>query len=1066
MKILWSVVGLSVWSVVGSIGASEAWNNLDILQENREPSRATMMVYQSPEAALAYDRNKSTWFQSLNGSWSFKWVRSPADRPVGFEAVDYDTDGWDQIDVPSNWEIKGYGLPIYTNEKYPFEKNPPHAPTDWNPVGSYKRTFELPAAWKSRVTRIVFDGVSSAFYLWVNGQKVGYSQGSRTPAEFDITSYLKKGENSLAVEVYRWSDASYLEDQDFWRLSGIFREVYLWSTPETHIRDFTVVTDLDAQYEHAKLQVDVELLKPQGEIELSLLDAAGQQVVSATYKSQADVSAVMEVKNPLKWTAEYPHLYTLLMTLRDEQGDVLELIPQRVGFREVSIEDGRYRLNGEPLLIRGVNRHEHDPDTGHVVDRAAMLRDIQLLKENNFNAVRTAHYPNMPAWYDLCDEYGILVWDEANIESHGMGYWKHCLAKQPEWIPAHVDRVERVLERDKNHPSIVAWSMGNESGDGEAFRVCMEWMKANDPTRPVHYERTEDELGWPNTDIVNNMYDSADKIAAYLDGDDPRPYIICEYMHAMGNSIGGADKYWDIFYADNRAQGGFVWDWMDQGVRLPIPDAYKQQIGVGPVKRTFFAYGGYVEEAAGVHHDGNFCMNGLLDADQQPRPTLGAMKYLQRGIHVRVKDISAGQFEIMNWYDHGYADDLVQGSWKVEQAGEVLASGTLGDLKLGPRERKLVQLDIPAALLEQGKERFILFEFKARSSYHPLVREGHLLAWDQFALNSVEPCHGRADKEIIRVTDSTDQIVLQSDKIEAVFDRALGQLITYRFDGKEMLKRGAMAQFSRPQNDNERRQKPRPYAALDQAGEVAELSSITVSKQDHAVEVLIKKTLPTLRAGWVERYTVYGTGEVVVEAAVDFQYTPDFVLPPLRVGMEWMIPAAFSNMKWYGRKGETHKGRAFEPVGVFSSSVDDTWVEYSRPQANGNKTGVRWSMFTDAKQDGLLIAGLNQPLGLLARFYDMETMRQSKYSFEMERSEAIHLYVDAVQAGVGGINSWGATPIAENQLLERYYEYGYRMVPVVNGESIPWSQHTRKPLKSWAKPDQKKLRKLKAPAKK
>ena len=1065
MRFFGSVLCLIVWSGSCHASASESWNNLEVLHENREPSRATMMVYQSPEAALAYDRNQSSWFQSLNGTWSFKWVRSPADRPVGFERVDYDTRKWDQMEVPSNWELEGYGLRIYTNEKYPFEKNAPHAPTDWNPVGSYKRTFELPSTWENRVTRIVFDGVSSAFYLWVNGQKVGYSQGSRTPAEFDITPYIKPGENSLAVEVYRWSDASYLEDQDFWRLSGIFREVYLWSTPETHVRDFTVVTDLDEQFEDAQLHVSAEIIKPQGEIEFTLWDAAGHRVASAVQKSQAETSVIIDIENPLKWTAEYPHLYTLLMTYRDETGAVLEWIPQRVGFREISIEGGRYRLNGEPLLMRGVNRHEHDPDRGHVVDRASMLRDIQLLKENNFNAVRTAHYPNMPAWYDLCDEYGILLWDEANIESHGMGYWKHCLAKQPEWIPAHLDRVERVLERDKNHPSVVAWSMGNESGDGEAFRVCMEWMKANDPTRPVHYERTEDEQGWPHTDIVNNMYDSSDKIAAYLAGDDPRPYIICEYMHAMGNSIGGADKYWDLFYEENRAQGGFVWDWMDQGIRLPVPDAYEHQVGVGPVKSTFFSYGGYVEAAAGVHHDGNFCMNGLLDSDQQPRPTLGAMKYLQRGIHVKAIDISKGLFEVKNWYDHGYADDLVRGSWKIEEAGQVLASGSLGELKLAPREQRLLELNIPAALVAPGKERFILFEFKATSGYHPLVSEGHLLAWDQFALNSVEACLGRAEQTPITVQDANDRIVLKAEKLEVVFDRRSGQLVTYSYDGKDRLIRGAVPQFSRPQNDNERRQRPRPYAALDEAGAVAELESIELVAADHVVEVLIKKTLPTLRAGWAERYTVYGTGEVVVEAAVDFHYTPYFVLPPLRVGMEWMLPASFSNMKWYGHQGETHTGRAYEPIGVFRSSVDNTWVDYARPQANGNKTGVRWSMFTDTQQDGMLIAELDRPLGLLARFYGMETMRTSLYSFEMERSDAIHLYVDAAQAGVGGINSWGATPIAENQLLDRYYEYGYRMVPVVNGESIPWSQHTRQSLHSWAKPDQKKLRKLTAPAK-
>jgi len=1000
------------------------WNDLSVLQVNREAPHSTMMVYPDAKAALEYDRTTSLWFQSLNGEWKFNWVKSLADRPADFFKPAFDVAGWGTIPVPANWEIEGHGLRIYTNARYPFKKDPPHAPTAWNPVGSYRRTFEVSKDWNGREIFIVFDGVESAFYLWINGEKVGYSQGSRTPAEFNITPYLKSGKNVLAVEVYRWSDGSYLEDQDFWRLSGIYREVYLWSTSKSHIRDFTVVTELDDQYKDAVLKVDVDILNPVASVELELFDADDK---SLFVKQAKDGFAVL-VSNPRKWSAEDPYLYTVLLTLKDASGKTIEAIPQRIGFRAVGIKNGRFCVNGVPVLIKGVNRHEHHADTGHTIDRASMIRDIQLLKENNFNAVRTCHYPNMPMWYDLCDEYGIMLWDEANIESHGMGYKAESLAKQPEWKAAHLDRIQRMVERDKNHASIITWSMGNEAGDGENFVACRQWIKENDPTRPVHYERATGDFR--NTDIFNKMYSTSDSIRKYTEGDAEKPYIICEYMHAMGNSTGGAKKYWDLFYEDNTAQGGFVWDWMDQGIRMPVPAEFKKDVGKGPVKETFFAYGGWFEDSAGVHTDGNFCMNGLIDSGQVPHPGTYAMKYLQRNIHAKPVDLEAGKVKIRNWFDFTPLGETVSGHWKIEANGKPVAEGDVPIAGIAPRSEKTVSLDLPKIIPETGIEYFLTLEFRAKKNYHPLVKEGHLLAWDQFKLPQEKPMVRAVAKGTVSIDESATAIVVKGRGFEVAFDKVSGTMTSYTANGMGLIVEGGRADLSRAQNDNERRQKPKLNPAWDAAGANAVVESVEVEVSGNSARIVVRKELPDVRGGFAVIYTVLGCGEVVVEVAFDFENTEEAMRPPLRIGMEWKIPAAFENMAWYGRGRETYSDRTFEPIGLFGGTVDGQWVDYSRPQENGNKTVVRWVALTDEKGKGLLVAAEGTLLGIGARHYSQQTMRESGYSFQMERSDDIFLNIDAKQSGVGGINSWRATPLEKHRLNEAAYHYAYRLIPL------------------------------------
>jgi beta-galactosidase len=693
-----------------------------------------------------------------------------------------------------------------------------------------------------------------------------------------------------------------------------------------------------------------------------------------------------------------------------------------------------------------------------------MIRDIQLLKENNFNAVRTCHYPCMPMWYDLCDEYGIMLWDEGNLESHGMGYGDATLAIRPEWKEAHVDRVQRMVERDKNHPSVITWSIGNEAGDGENITACYQWIKENDPTRPIHYERTEEDR--ENTDIINTMYNSASKIRKYTESKWEKPFIICEYMHAMGNSSGGAKEYWDLFYEDNTAQGGFVWDWIDQGLRMPVPDEFKANVGKGPVKETFFAYGGWFEDPHGIRTDGNFCMNGLISAGQEPHPGTYAMKYLQRNTHVSPVNLKAGTVKIRNWFDFTMLSDAVTGSWKVEANGEQIAAGGITDLDIAPHAEKAITLDLPQIKPAPGMEYFLTLEFHAKENYHPLVGEGHLLAWDQFKLPVGKPVAYSAVKGSVSVNESGRAITVKGKGFEVVFDRKTGTLASYKANGKELIVAGGIPEISRALVNNDIGKQPKVNPALHTAGAEVRLESIVVEKSGGSAKITVRKVLPSVLSGFAAVYTVLPSGEVVVEGAFDFTHMPDFIGPPLRAGMQWQLSGALENIEWFGRGGETYMDRNFEPVSCYAGTVDEQWVDYSRPQENGSKTGVRWAALTDKDGFGLLVAAEGAPLGVDARFYSPETMRNSKYSFEMERSESIYLHVDAAQSGVGGINSWKTPPLEKHRLNEDVYTYTYRLLPLDGNVEAALAK--RAPVKAsdvakLAKPDVSKLPQIKQP---
>ncbi len=627
------------------------WDNLNILQINREKPRATKITFPSKKKALLGKATDTPWRKSLNGTWKFNWVRKPVDRPTDFFKPDFSVLNWDDITVPANWEREGFGTAIYTNVPYPFPTRQPKAPHAYNPVGSYRRSFTIPESWQGRDTYIHFEGVQSAFYIWVNGKQVGYSQGSRTPAEFNLTPYLQKGENTLAVQVYRWCDGSYLEDQDFWRLSGIYRSVYLWSANKLQTRDFMVRTKADANYENFDFKLDLDLLNTGKDavasVSYELLDNKGK-VISSKETNAINIAAKSEkkiilsdlIKSPAKWSAETPNLYKLLITLKDKKGQVIEVIPQTVGFREVEIKGGRFLVNGKDILIKGVNRHEHDPVRGHTMTTETMIRDIKLMKQHNMNAVRCSHYPNDIRWYELCNKYGLYLWDEANVEAHGYLYGKGQLGNKEPWKESIIERNQRMVHTNKNNPSILVWSLGNEAGNGSNFIATYDWIKKFDPSRPIHNEQSvhNPSRKSPSTDILANMYATPSHIQNYVKQNNDRPFIICEYSHAMGNSNGNLKEYWDIFYADNNAQGGFVWDWMDQGLIDRVPNTYE----VKHDGREFAVNGTVKEGIIGYVDFGNdkkynlekFSiiteLKGMAGVSRQPILSKGDKQYLLR----------------------------------------------------------------------------------------------------------------------------------------------------------------------------------------------------------------------------------------------------------------------------------------------------------------------------------------------------------------------------------------------------------------------------------------------------
>ncbi len=902
------------------------------------------------------------------------------------------------------------------------------------------------------------------FYLWINGEKVGMGKGSRTPVEFDITERLKPGDNLVAVENFRWCDGSYLEDQDFWRMSGIFRDVYLWSPPDLHMRDVEVKTPLDASYHDGKLNVAVAIENASSKpakvsVEAQLFDPAGTTVATTTGSTNVDpketdtyVHLSKPIANPLKWSAEAPHLYELLLTLKDETGATLEVVPLRVGFRSVEIKSGNLLVNGQRILFKGVDRHETDPDRGQAITINSMLKDLREMKRHNINAVRTSHYPNQPAWYDLCDRFGMYLVDEANIESHGMGYGEDTLAKKPEWRDAHLNRTMRMVERDKNHPAIIIWSLGNEAGNGPNFEATYDWIKQRDASRPVQYERAGFDR---NTDIYCPMYPKPSLLGEYADGEKvtegsgasftlgpesarTRPLILCEYAHAMGNSSGDMWSYWDQFYTKPYLQGGFIWDWVDQALREDVnqkPPRVARPLKPGA--NTFWAFGGDYGPPD-TPSDGNFLCNGLVTPDREPHPGLLQVQHIYQYVHCKPVDLKTRTVEVKNWFDFTNLKDVADVQWSLSGDGRQLQSGTLPALDLAPHATTQVAIPVESFQPEPGVEYFLNLSFQL-SHDEPWAERGYELAWDQFKLPDAAPAKAEDANALpqLDVEKSKSGVTISGKDFVAVFDKKVGALTSWKVNGVELIESPLRPDFWRAPTDNDRgRHMSQTQGVWQTAHAEATVKKFNVDSSDsHRAVVTVNLTLPKVDASWTTRYVVYGDGEVDVEANFEPHNTDLAKLP--RLGMQMVMPAGFEQMSWLGPgPQETYIDRKDARVGVYSGSVREQFYEdYVMPGESGNKVDVRWVALTS--KDGVGLLAISDPASLLsvnAMHHTVEDLEAALHPFELPHRDSVVLNLDWKQQGLGGDTSWGRWPHDEYLIPCAPQKYRYRLRPIRTGD--------------------------------
>jgi len=1021
------------------------WENPHVFGINKEPAHAYMVPYPSEELALRDQREACPYFRLLNDplgdekTWRFHWSPNPDSAPAEVGSPELDDSGWDTIPVPWNWQLRGYDRPIYTNVQYPFSPDDyPRVPHDDNPVGCYRRRFTVPKIWAGMRVFLVFEGVDSAFYLWINGRQVGYSQDSRLPAEFDITEYVNDGENLLALRVYRWSDGTYLEDQDMWWLSGIHRDVYLYATPPVHVRDVSVRTAFGADYQSATLAATAYVKNyaraaAESRVVVSLLDAGGQLVGQGAVRGLAitepgeerAIELTIPVAGPSLWSAENPYLYTLLVTLKDQYGTTSEVQRLSVGFRQVEIVDGRLLINGVPVLLQGVNRHEHDPERGKAVTEESMIQDIRLMKQFNISAVRTCHYPDDPRWYDLCDRYGIYLIDEANIESHGL--WDK-LAKDPEWRDAFLERGVRMVQRDRNHPSVIIWSLGNESGYGPNHEALAHWIHQNDPTRPVHYERGGDA---PVLDMISVMYPSIARLTALLE--DPletRPVLMCEYAHAMGNSVGNLQEYWQVIRSHRRALGGFIWDWVDQGIKQVTPEG-----------QAWYAYGG---DFGDQPNDGNFCINGLIGPDRVPHPALWEYKKVLEPVVVTPVDLAKGTLRVQNRYDFSDLGGL-NISWKLLADGQTLQSGNLPPLHTAPGQSD--ELVIPYALppSRPGVDYWLKVSFSL--AQNALWAEaGHEVAWAQFPLPvpplAVAPRHV-ADLSGLQVLDKPEEVRIWNEDVDLAFSRREGILTDLCHRGVALLERGPRLCVWRAPTDNDNTTWGQQKAAIRWRNAGLDRLVHDVQRLEwrqpvrSAVRVVVHSRVcaPDLPDGFAVTctYTVYGDGDILLDTHV----LPDPSLPNLpRVGLVLSIPGAFDTVTWYGRgPHESYADRKESAaINVYWSTVDQLYHPYVMPQENGNRTDVRWAAFTSRDLTGVMVLGQPQ-MEFSAHHCTAEDLTAARHTCEVPRREEITVYLDKAQSGLGG-NSCGPGTLPQYMVWPVETRFTVLLRPLTRGSSV------------------------------
>ncbi len=1003
------------------------WENPEVFAVNKEDTRATSIPYPSEELAVKDDYEASPYYKSLNGNWKFHWVPKVAEVPEGFYKESYNVSDWDEMPVPGNWEFNGYGVPMYVNTGFGFRATPPHIDRDDSPTGAYRHVFDIPEDWDGRRVFIHFEAGTNSMYVWVNGQKVGYTQNSKSPAEFDITDYVRKGKNTLACQVHKFSDGSYIEDQDMWRLGGINRNVYLYSTDQTRLFDFFAHPDLDKNYRNGKFSVDVTLKNytsghQNQTVEVALLDKAGKRVLSrkasATVPGQgtADLTLAGNVRNPLKWTAETPNLYTMVITLKDNQGKVIEATSHKIGFRKIEITDGQLFVNGKKVFFKGVNLHEFNTNTGQVVTREVMMRNLQLMKELNINAVRTSHYPQPPLWYKLCDEYGIYLVDEANLESHGLGYGPNNVSNFPEWHAQHMDRVIRLVERDKNHASVIFWSLGNEASNGKAFFDMYDWAKERDSSRPVQYEQAYQRDR--NTDIICHMYPSWESMKRDAAKDLGRPYIMCEYAHAMGNSMGNFQDYWDLMRSSKNMQGGFIWEWYNHG----YPSNDEQG-------RFYWAYGGDLNGYDRMNND-NFCMDGIISPDQNYIPHTYIVKKVYQDILFEEKDPANGVITVIN--DFKFTDITPQNysfKWVLLKNGEEVSEGTF-NASVKADSKADVKLNLPSLNEEAGTEYFLqVFAYSNQET--ELVPAGFEVAKEEFAFGKGNYFVAKENEGQLTVEQEEGKIVVKSGDIAYEFSSTDGRgLLNVRNNGRNVFRELPRLNFWRALTDNE-------------FGEGMQYSSRIWETAGHNTIHRFKGSEETAE-GFSAKYEVKLRG---IDAKVDVTYTvnrdgsltttahysalSDELPEMLRFGMLMTLPRNYNDFTWYGRgPHENYVDRKDDTfMGIWNGKVEDQAFEYYRPQETGNKTDVRWLTLKNDNGRGIRIEGA-QPLSVSATNYKPEdldpgmTKKQQHWSDVSARNEVV-LCVDLFQRGVGGLQSWGAKPLDDYRFMDKEYSYSY-----------------------------------------
>ncbi len=1024
------------------------YENPSLVHRNRLPARAYTFSFPDEESAASLDRAASPWFAPLNGMWKFHYDASPREAPHGFERDDYDVGDWDDIPVPSNWQMEGYGRPHYTNVIFPFPVDPPRVPTD-NPTGSYRREFQIADHWTGMRTWLRFEGVDSAFHVWVNGREVGFSKGSRIPAEFDITDHVRPGRNTLAVRVYQWSDGSYCEDQDMWWLSGIFRDVYLVAVPQTHIRDLAIETALDDGYQDADVRVRAEVANcghdsRELRVEAVLMDAGAEigrgSCTMAWLPSgeQATFDPEFHVVSPRKWTAETPNLYTLLVRLLDAEDHVLQVVPVRIGFRRVEMKDSLLLVNGVPIKFKGVNRHEFHPDLGRAVPIETMVRDILLMKRHNVNAVRTSHYPDDPRWYDLCDYYGIYLIDECDLETHGFAHcnWQGNPADDPAWEDACVDRMERMVRRDINHPSVILWSLGNESNLGRNHEAMAKRAREIDPTRPIHYEGDQE---LRVVDVFSQMYTHVDMVEKIGKGEEAvgregslsperyarMPFILCEYAHAMGNGPGGLKEYWETIYRYPRLQGAFVWEWVDHGISRKTEDG-----------RDYFAYGG---DFGDVPNDGNFVCDGLIFPNRVPSPGLVELKKVIEPVRVEAVDVPSGRFRVTNLYGFRKLDHLHL-SWTLTADGAVAQSGALPTPDVEPGSSADIAVPFTAPAPSAGKQCYLTLSFTLAED-EAWAERGHEVAWAQFEVPTDAPATvaTSAVPTPVDVGESGTTLTLSGADFEITFDRVRAVITGWSANGVRIVNRGPRLNFWRATTDNDRSWtnakawRDAGLPSLQHRVDGFEVTQLGDGKVRVRAAVRIAPPIHDRAFECEYLYTINGSGEILLQ--VKGKPVGDWPDTLPKIGLQMTVPASLERVRWFGRgPGECYVDtKTAQRFGLYSMNVADLWTPYVRPQENGSRTDVSWVALTDPRGSGLVAVGM-PTLDFSAHYYTTEDIEDARHTCDLVPRDEITLNLDYRHNGIGSA-SCGPGPWQQYLLHPEPFEFSVRLKGIEHGRT-------------------------------